>query len=150
MRTFTSRAPTGWDERALVLETRGSLFRHRSLFRDDRGSGSVLALALIGAVLGVTALLLTLAAALGVKHTVESTAESAALAAADVASGSVGGYPCDRAATAAALGGASLDSCDVVGAIVTVRVSRSVLGFEVGALARAGPPPENGLDTPPP
>jgi secretion/DNA translocation related TadE-like protein len=106
---------------------------------EERGSGSVLAIALVGAVAGCAGLLLTLAWALGVKHTVQATAESAALAAADVASGAVSGYPCERAAQASSLGGAALDSCDIAGDIATVRVLRSVLGLDVVADAKAGP-----------
>ena len=112
--------------------------------KDDRGAGSVLALVLVGAVLGVAGLLLTLAWALGLKHSLQTTAESGALAAADTASGAVAGYPCDVAAEAAQLGNVHLDSCALDGLIATVTVSRSIFGVEVIAEARAGPggPPD--------
>jgi secretion/DNA translocation related TadE-like protein len=68
------------------------------------------------------------------------TADAAALAAADVASGLVSGFPCARAARVAAANRASLASCAVDGLIVTVVVSRSILGITVTATATAGPP----------
>jgi secretion/DNA translocation related TadE-like protein len=121
-----------------TLIRRGTLALERHT-HDNRGSGSVLAIALIGAMLACASLLFTLAWALGVKHTVQASAEAAALAAADVASGAIAGYPCERAAEASALGGASLDSCEITGDVATVRISRSVLGFDVAADAKAGP-----------
>ncbi|UFS61161.1 hypothetical protein LQ955_12260 [Subtercola endophyticus] len=86
------------------------------------------------------AMLLVLCGAISLKHGVQAAAESAALAAADVASGAVAGYPCEQAARAAELGGATLESCQANGEVVLVVVSRTVLGVHVTARARAGPP----------
>ncbi|MCU1581061.1 MAG: helicase, partial [Microbacteriaceae bacterium] len=62
------------------------------------------------------------------------------LAAADVAVGALPGIPCDSASSVAKANGALLGGCRVDGAIVTVAVDITVLGFDVGARATAGPP----------
>lgn len=107
----------------------------------ERGSGSVLAVALIGATMTVTVLSVPLLAVLAVGQSVQNAADAAALAAADTASGAVPGVPCTAAAEAARLNGASVASCAVDGLIASVTVARSVLGFDLTSSARAGPPP---------
>lgn len=110
--------------------------------RDDRGSGSVLALAVVAATLVVTALLMTLGAAFTVKHQVQGAADAAALAAADVSAGFVGGYPCEAAKRVAELNGAGLADCELAGVTAAVRVQRSFMGIIVAVSARAGPGPQ--------
>ncbi|TFC05677.1 hypothetical protein E3O42_03050 [Cryobacterium adonitolivorans] len=107
----------------------------------DRGSGSVLAVALLGALVTMTAVLVPVLALLPVSQSVQGAADAAALAAADVASGLMPGAPCDTAARAAELNGARLVACSVDGLIATVAVSRTVGGFPIGSRARAGPAP---------
>ena len=107
----------------------------------ERGSGSVLAVGILGAVLVATALVLPLLAVLAAGQAARGAADAAALAAADTASGLEAGVPCGSAATAATLNGAALTECTVHGLIASVAVARTVLGFELGARARAGPPP---------
>jgi secretion/DNA translocation related TadE-like protein len=107
----------------------------------DRGAGSVLTVALVGAVAAVASLSIPLYMALAVRQSVAAAADAAALAAADAAVGLVGGYPCDLAVRAASANGASLASCDADGLVVTVSASRSLLGIPVTAWATAGPPP---------
>ena len=107
----------------------------------ERGSGSVLAVALIGATMTVTVLSVPLLAVLAVGQSVQNAADAAALAAADTASGAVSGVPCTAAAEAARLNGASVVSCAVDGLIASVTVARSALGFDLTSSARAGPPP---------
>ncbi|MCU1481101.1 MAG: hypothetical protein JWQ19_1887 [Subtercola sp.] len=107
---------------------------------DDRGAGSVLAVAVAAGAVCVATMLLVLCGAISLKHGVQAAAESAALAAADVASGAIAGYPCEQAARAAELDGATLDSCRADGEVVSVIVSRAVLGMQVTGRARAGPP----------
>jgi secretion/DNA translocation related TadE-like protein len=107
----------------------------------DRGSGSVLALAVLGAVAIVAIAALALGAALTVRQRVIGAADAAALAAADGASGAVAGEPCALARRLAEAGGAALDSCVVDGLVATVAVSARVGPVPFGARSRAGPPP---------
>jgi secretion/DNA translocation related TadE-like protein len=116
--------------------------RRRTLRRlaADRGSDSILGLAIVGATMMLTALVVQAFALLPVGQSAHNAADAAALAAADTASGAVGGVPCEAAAAAAALNGASVVACVVDGLIASVTVSRSVAGFHMVARARAGPP----------
>jgi len=107
----------------------------------ERGSGGVLALALIGATLTVTFLGVPLLALLAVGQSVQNAADAAALAAADTASGAIPGYPCAAAAEAARLNGAVVEACALDGLIASVTVTRTVAVFALRSSARAGPPP---------
>lgn len=112
--------------------------------RGDDGSGSVLAVAIVAAMLAVTGLSLPLYATSVVRQSAILAADAAALAAADAASGAVAGYPCARAEQAAALNGAELTGCDVDGLVVTVDVRRFYLAFDIDdARSRAGPPAQH-------
>jgi secretion/DNA translocation related TadE-like protein len=106
----------------------------------DRGSGSILALAVIGAMMTLTAVAVPAFALLAVGQSVRNAADAAALAAADTASGAVAGVPCEVAAAAATLNGASVAECVVDGLIASVSVTRSVAGFVIASRSRAGPP----------
>lgn len=120
---------------------RGQQFEVRSA--GERGSGSVLAVALVASVLMLAGLVLPLNAALTTRQLTANAADAAALAAADTASGLVPGYPCANAAEAARLNGAALGACMVNGLEVTVTATRKVLGVVLSVAARAGPgPPE--------
>ncbi|RNE62617.1 hypothetical protein EEJ31_07255 [Cryobacterium tepidiphilum] len=110
---------------------------------NDLGSGSVLAVAILGACLLLTAVLVPALAMLALGQGVQGAADAAALAAADTASGAVPGIPCEAAAAAAALNGATVAACRVDDLIATVAVERRVAGFRLGAEARAGPPRAN-------
>ena len=92
----------------------------------DRGAGTVLALAVLAAVIVLTGLALPLAVALVARQAAAGAADAAALAAADVAAGIHPGFP-----------------CEVDGLVVTVVASRSVLGFAVLARSTAGPAPSS-------
>jgi secretion/DNA translocation related TadE-like protein len=107
----------------------------------ERGSGSILTVALLGAVFTVTAVLIPVLALLPVNQAVQGAADAAALAAADTASGLVPGVPCEMAALAARLNGAGLAGCTVDDLVATVSVSRSAGIFTIGSSARAGPAP---------
>ena len=104
------------------------------------GSGSVLALGVVGAVVLLTVLLLPLFSVLVVGQAVRGAADAAALAAADTLSGLVAGVPCWAAAEIAALDGASVVSCTTLGPVASVTVTREFLGWDLKARARAGPP----------
>ena len=112
----------------------------RTRLYTENGSGSVLAIAVIGALLALVCTLLPLLAGFVASQSVGGAADAAALAAADVASGLIPGVPCVMAQRAAELSGAHLDSCDLDGVVATVRVSRTVAGMLAQARARAGPP----------
>ncbi len=106
----------------------------------ERGSGSVLAVALVGTVALLTSLSLPLYMGLAMRQAVAAAADAAALAAADVAVGIVAGYPCETARRVAAANGASLEECELDGLVATVSASRSILGIPVVSYATAGPP----------
>lgn len=106
----------------------------------DAGAGSVLAVAVLGAVVLVSGAAVLGLGALAAQQAVQAGADAAALAAADTLSGRSAGYPCDNAARAASLDQASVASCDTDGLIAVVSVSRSWSHFQLSARARAGPP----------
>lgn len=106
----------------------------------ERGSGSVLGIALIGAIVGLVVGVVPLYAVLAGRSNLAGAADAAALAAADARVGVVTGYPCDRAAEVAEANGATLTACDVDGLIATVSVSATFAGFRLESTATAGPP----------
>ncbi|MGX1702949.1 helicase [Microbacterium sp. NPDC055357] len=102
--------------------------------------------AVVGVVAAVALLATGLAAAGGAAvfgQRLAGAADAAALAAADAASGAAAGVPCERAAQLAALGGATLATCDVDGLIATVSVTGRFGVFTGTAAARAGPPSQS-------
>lgn len=105
----------------------------------DNGSGSILTVAILGAITALTVMLLPLYMGLATRQSVAGAADAAALAGADTAVGIVPGMPCEVAERAAAANGASIVSCDVDGLIVTVVAARMMLGVSVTAAATAGP-----------
>lgn len=106
----------------------------------DAGSGSLLAIALIGATLASLALGVPLLVGIGVRQSVANAADASALAAADVAAGIFAGSPCTVAADVATANGVRLDGCAVDGRVVTVRTSAEFLGIPLATSATAGPP----------
>jgi secretion/DNA translocation related TadE-like protein len=106
----------------------------------DRGSGSVLGLAVIAAVLCLAGMLVPLVSITIAKQRVTTGADAAALAAADVAAGILPGVPCEAAASVTRSNGLSTGDCELRGEVVTVSAHLSVMGFEVTGTARAGPP----------
>jgi len=118
--------------------------RHPS---DEHGSGSVLALAVVAAMLVLAGVVLPAVAALATRQLAANAADAAALATADTASGLVPGIPCENAQNAARMNGTSIVTCSVGGSAssagleATVTVERTVMGIPVTATARAGPPP---------
>ncbi|WP_432521744.1 Rv3654c family TadE-like protein [Kineococcus sp. SYSU DK006] len=101
----------------------------------DRGSGSVLVLAVCAALLGVGLGVLGLSSAVLARHRAESAADLAALAGADVLAGRASGAPCERAAAVLLAHGARVVGC-AVGGDGSVAVSAAVL--PVGPLAALG------------
>lgn len=111
---------------------------------DERGSGTVLAVALGLVVLICMAAALMLAQAAAMAQRAAAAADLAALAGADAARGLAPGDPCVVASETAARHGASLLACSVSGGeIVDIRaelVRSTVFGSATGR-SRAGPPP---------
>jgi len=107
----------------------------------ERGSGSLLTIAIGGAIAVLIALALPLYIGLSARHAIAAAADASALAAANVASGLFAGHPCEQASRVASSNGAELSQCDVDGLVVTVGVSGVILGIPVTVAATAGPPP---------
>ena len=105
----------------------------------ERGAGTVVALGLGLAVVAVLLLVMPVYAALATRHSVVAAADAAALAAADTASGLVPGHPCANADRVVAANGGELAACEVDGLVVTVTVSRRILGLVLAESATAGP-----------
>lgn len=112
----------------------------RWVWREENGAGSILVVAILAAVLGLSALSIPLYSVLVAKNLAGGAADAAALAAADVAIGRAAGEPCPTAARIADANGTSLAACQPDGLVITVRVETVVHGFIVGAAASAGPP----------
>lgn len=106
----------------------------------ERGVGSILAVAIMAAVLLLVSLSAPLYTGLIATRRAQAAADASALAAADVAVGIVAGVPCTRAAEVARANGATLLGCGLDGAVATVRVSVALGGLGVAAAASAGPP----------
>jgi len=106
----------------------------------DSGSGSILVVAIVAAMLCLTAMAVPLYTVLAGKRVVSGAADAAALAAADVAVGRAPGIPCELAARVAEANGSELHACRADGLVVTVRVGIAIAGFTVAATATAGPP----------
>ena len=106
----------------------------------DRGAASVLALAIVGAVVALTALVVPVTTTFVASQRAANAADAAALAAADAASGAVPAVPCELAASAAARNGAVLVDCRTDGPVASVAATVSAFGIEHRAVARAGPP----------
>jgi secretion/DNA translocation related TadE-like protein len=105
----------------------------------DAGAGSILAIAIIGAILACISLVFPLCTVLVARASVTGAADAAALAAADVAIGILPGIPCAVASSVAEANDANLQECLADGVIVTVRVSTVIFGFPVTSSATAGP-----------
>jgi secretion/DNA translocation related TadE-like protein len=115
--------------------------------RGDRGAGSILVVAILAAVIGLTVLSLPLYSVLVVKRAMGGAADAAALAAAEVAVGRAPGITCVVAERVAEANGAVLTDCHPDGLVVTVRVETLVLSFTVAAISSAGPPQASGPES---
>ena len=106
----------------------------------DRGSGSVLAVAMLAVVVVFGVFGVGLAAGLTARQRAIGAADLAALAAADAASGAISGAPCEVAERVANGNAARLAGCRVDGLVVTVTVAASFAGIPITARSTAGPP----------
>jgi secretion/DNA translocation related TadE-like protein len=106
----------------------------------EHGSGVILGVAVVGAIMASTALVVPLYIGLSSRASVEGAADAAALAGADVASGISPGDPCEIAASVASANRARLGRCRVDGLVVTVSATGAFMGIPLTAYATAGPP----------
>jgi secretion/DNA translocation related TadE-like protein len=109
-------------------------------WRSERGSGSLLGLAIAGSVGSIVLVSLPLYIGLSSREAVERAADAAALAGADVAAGLAPGIPCDVAGSVAGVNRVSMADCRAGGLVVTVTVEGSFLGIPLAATSTAGPP----------
>lgn len=133
------RRPSHGGSARFVGRSRGSRDRGGGI-ADDRGSGSVLAVALVMAAVVIGLSGVGAAAALTARQRTIGSADSAALAAADAASGAIGGLPCQVADGVARGNRVRLVACHADGLEVTVTVVGSFAGIPIEARSRAGPP----------
>ena len=117
-----------------------SRVRAPSRMAAEEGSGSILAVAILGVVLLATSAIVPLAAVVSARRVVAGAADSAALAGASILAGISAGSACDSAAGVARANGATLAECTVEGQVISVRLHSVVLGFSMSAEAVAGPP----------
>jgi secretion/DNA translocation related TadE-like protein len=108
--------------------------------RGDAGSGSVLALGIIGGTIASLAVGVPLYVGLGIRQSVAIAADASALAGADVAAGIFPGSPCAVARDIALANRANLGGCLVDGLVVTVQARVEFLGLTLTSSATAGPP----------
>lgn len=114
----------------------------------ERGSGSVLAVALIGAIMMLAVVVAAVGHVAWAHHRARTAADLAALAAADVARGLASGEPCAAARRVAEANGARFKGCcppSERGEVYDVRVEADLPAWlgrfgPVTGLARAGPP----------
>jgi secretion/DNA translocation related TadE-like protein len=113
--------------------------RRRPAASRERGSGTVLLLAVVGVLAVVTAAIGLLAAAQGARGRAQTAADLAALAAAS-AWQEGWGDPCGIAAVAVRRNGARLTDCEALpGGVVRVAVTVGSVAGRATAHARAGP-----------
>lgn len=105
----------------------------------ERGSGTVLGIALILVVSTLAMALILVASVLTVRARLTATADLAALAGANAQVGLVAGAPCDRAGEVAGRAELALAECVVVDDDVVVRIAGTAMGIPLTARARAGP-----------
>lgn len=114
----------------------GRRFLARSL-ADEKGSGTILALAtFVLVVASATPLIFSANQALE-RERLDTSAELAAISASDSLSGFRTGYPCEVAAKVAQLNMVNLAECRIVGFDITIRVSAKSIGMVHFASATA-------------
>ncbi|WP_201518486.1 Rv3654c family TadE-like protein [Gulosibacter hominis] len=114
----------------------------RRWYRAERGSGTVLALAIIGVVMTITLSAVLVGQSLVSLARARVAADAAALAAADTVSGRVqGSDPCQRAAQVAQAHDVVLEDCEAAAARTRVVVRANDPLLEIRVESVAGPPP---------
>ncbi|KQS14399.1 hypothetical protein ASG04_00460 [Curtobacterium sp. Leaf183] len=109
--------------------------------RGDRGSATVVMVAVVAVVLALVSALVTAAAVRGGTVRAQGAADAGALSGAAALVGLVPGGPCAVADTAVTASGAVLASCETASGVVRVAVTVHSGPFAVDADAVAGPAP---------
>ena len=107
--------------------------------RHDAGVGTILALGLLIATLGIFSAGSFFSMHLLVNTRLQATTETIALAATDALRGVSSGYPCIVAKDIAANNQLVLERCRIVGFEVFIETSSELMGLEHKARALAGP-----------
>ncbi|MEY4993958.1 MAG: hypothetical protein RIS82_1080 [Actinomycetota bacterium] len=108
-------------------------------FGEDRGSGTILALAVIGVISALFAGLQVVALNALNQHRLQAITEAMALAATDSLRGLNTGFPCAEANQIANKNMVIVDECRIVGLEVMISAHSDGLGIVLTAKARAGP-----------
>lgn len=138
---MVQRASMGAHTSAFSVALRGEKHSARTAgFRSERGSGTVLAVVILGVIVALVAVIVVVGGASVAHRRAAAAADLAALGAADAAVGRVAGEPCAVARALAHANGAALSDCEVVGVVVRVRARVAYAGLDTSASARAGPP----------
>lgn len=108
----------------------------------ERGSGSVLTVAIVASVALFAMAVIPAGAVLSRRQAVAGASDAAALAAADARSGAIAGHPCDLAERVARANAARVASCELDGLVATVSATGTVGPFRITTRSTAGPPRE--------
>jgi secretion/DNA translocation related TadE-like protein len=127
--------PKAW---ALVwFQTTGPESRRAALLA-DRGSGTILAIGLIFAILGIMALVLAVGYQSLEANRLQATADAAAIAGDDALRGLNTGFACQVAEVMVQSAGATLDRCRIVETDIYISVCQRYMGLTLEANSRAG------------
>ncbi|MRX43481.1 Rv3654c family TadE-like protein [Agromyces kandeliae] len=114
--------------------------RRAGRFADDQGAATVVAVAILGAVVALGVAVVGVLGASVAAQSAANAADASALAAADAVSGAVAGEPCTLAGDLARRNGATLLECRIEGSAAVVSVALALGPVRATASARAGPP----------
>lgn len=107
--------------------------------KTDRGSGTILALAMVALAVSVLGLSQIIAQNLLLQQRTQVVTEAMALAAADSLRGLNSGFPCPVAAQIGQISSVVLDRCRIVGFEVFISAHAQGVGIVLSASALAGP-----------
>lgn len=109
------------------------------LSKNDRGSGTILALAMVALAIGVFSLSQLVAVNLISHRRLQATVDAMAIGAADALRGLNTGFPCPVAGEIGLNNGVGLDTCRIVGFEVFISAHSQGVGIVLSANALAGP-----------
>ncbi len=110
----------------------------QATLRTDRGSGTILAIGLIFAILGIMALVLAVGYQSLEANRLQATADAAAIAGDDALRGLNTGFACQVAEVMVQSAGATLDRCRIVETDIYISVCQRYMGLTLEANSRAG------------
>jgi len=124
--------------RALVGASAANRDSRQATLRTDRGSGTILAIGLIFAILGIMALVLAVGYQSLEANRLQATADAAAIAGDDALRGLNTGFACQVAEVMVQSAGATLDRCRIVETDIYISVCQRYMGLTLEANSRAG------------